>query len=202
MNFLGHCFLCESHQHLVTGNLSGDFYKGRLDKFNDLPRHIIQGVRHHRFIDDFTDHSEWIKEAAHIFQDNGISKVSYIACDILVDHYLAKNWSSYSETRYTDFIRLVYKLVDQDLNHMDPEFRFLFSKMKEYRWMNGYPTSEGIGRTLLQFSNRLTFPNNLKSALEVYLQHETKLEIIFKTFLNDIKTASDSFILENKLNVS
>jgi acyl carrier protein phosphodiesterase len=202
MNFLGHCYLCQDNPSLITGNLGGDFYKGKLEKFNTLPKHILGGLKHHRFIDSYTDQSAAIIKAAHIFQQNGIAKVSYIACDILIDHCLAKNWGLYSPIAYTDFIGRVYRQVDKDLQHMPPEFRFLFSKMKEYRWLFGYPTREGIGLTLSQFSNRLAFPNNLKSALEVYLQHETELENIFKSFLNDIKTASDDFILGNSLNIS
>lgn len=202
MNFLGHSYLCIGNEHLIAGNLAGDSYKGSLDKISHLPKHIQSGIKLHRFIDDFTDQSKQIVEVAHLFQANGIAKVGYIACDILLDHYLAKNWNLFSDIRYNKFIQTIYSKTDMDLVYLEKDFRFLYDKIKEYNWFLEYPTEEGIEQTLWQFSKRLKFQNDLDKCMKVYLANKNTIESLFKTFLSDIKNASTHFILEHQLNLS
>lgn len=201
MNFLGHCYLCQDHFHLITGNLGGDFYKGNLSNFNHLPNHLQQGIKFHRFIDEFTDQSDSIIEVAHIFQKAGIPKVSFIACDILVDHYLSKNWSNYSAIPYDQFIEEIYSEVQGNLHLTEPDFQFLFNKMKEYGWFYEYPTIEGISLILRQFSRRMKFDNHLDSCVNIYLANKKTIDACFETFLKSIKNRSDEFILDEKLNI-
>jgi len=201
MNFLGHSYLCIGNEPLIAGNLAGDSYKGHLDKISHLPKHIQNGVKLHRFIDDFTDQSKHIVEAAHIFQANGIAKVGYIACDILLDHYLSKNWNLFSEIEYEKFIQTIYTETDKNLNHLENDFCFLYDKMKVYNWFLDYPNEKGIATILWQFSKRLRFQNDLDKCMNVFITNKNKFELLFKTFLNEINVVSNHFILENKLNL-
>jgi len=201
MNFLGHSYLCIENEHLIAGNLAGDSYKGSLTKINHLPKHIRDGVKFHRFIDNFTDQSNQIKEVAHIFQANGISKVAFIACDILIDHYLAKNWNQYSVCEYEQFIYKIYSEVDDNIQFLETDFLFLYERMKEYGWFFQYRDENRIEIILLQFSNRLPFENDLGKCMKVFLENIKVIESLFKTFLNDIRIASDQFTLDNKLNI-
>lgn len=188
--------------HLITGNLGGDFYKGNLDNFNHLPKQIQQGLKFHRFIDDFTDKSEQILEVGHILQKSGIAKVSFIACDILLDHYLARNWKKYSAIPYPDFIEAIYAEVTRNIQHTEPDFRFLFNKLQEHGWFYDYPSITGISQVLQQYSHRLKFDNQLGRSSEVYSAHQKTIDHYFETFLTDIKIQSHQFILAEKLNIS
>lgn len=199
MNFLGHCYLCQDNMNLITGNLGGDFYKGNLDKYLELPKHILSGVRLHRFIDDYTDQSKQIKTVAGIFKQEGISKVSFIACDILLDHYLSRNWKQFSETAYAVFVQQIYAEVEKNQAYMTDEFRFLFNKMQQYGWFHEYPTIEGITLILRQFSARLGFENTLTQSVQVYLNNQKTIDSYFESFIIDIKNDSNKFILVNKL---
>jgi acyl carrier protein phosphodiesterase len=187
--------------HLVTGNLGGDFYKGNLSNFTHLPLNIQQGIKLHRFIDDFTDHSEHILQVSHLLQENGIHKVAGIACDILLDHYLSRNWSNYSNLVYENFIQAIYTEVEANLEFMETDFRFLFNKMKEYGWFHAYPGIDGISLILRQFSSRVKFQNKLGESSRVYIYHQKAIDTCFKAFLSDIKHRSGEFILDQKLNL-
>lgn len=202
MNFLGHCYLCQDHMHLITGNLGGDFYKGNLDNFNHLPIQIQQGVKFHRFIDDFTDKSSHIIEVGHLLQKNGVAKVSFIACDILLDHYLAKNWNHYSTIPYDDFIQHIYAEVTKNLEHIGPDFRFLFNKLQEHGWFYDYPTIQGISQVLHQYAHRLKFDNQLSQSSTVYLTNQKTIDSYFETFINEIQIRAKEFILAEHLNIS
>lgn len=202
MNFLGHCFLCQRHPHLIAGNLAGDSYKGQLTNFENLPKHILDGVKLHRFIDDYTDTSESIIAVAHLFQKNSIQKITFIASDILLDHYLAKNWTNYSSQFYAQFIKVIYLNVEKDLNLLSNDFKFLYSKMVEYDWLSIYPQEAGIRKVLHQYSSRVQFDNDLDKCMDIYLANKTEIDSHFKTFLADIIKAAANFILESNMELS
>ncbi len=185
--------------HLITGNLGGDSYKGNLDKFNGLPEHILNGIKLHRFIDNYTDQSVQIKSVAAIFKNEGISKVSFIACDILLDHYLSRNWNQFSKVAYIEFIQLIYAEVEKNQISMSDDFKFLFNKMQQYGWFYEYPTINGIALILKQFSSRLGFENTLTQSIQVYLNNQKTIDSYFESFIIDIKNDSNKFILANKL---
>ena len=202
MNFLGHCFVCQQHTHLMAGNLAGDSFKGQLTNFENLPKHILDGITLHRFIDDYTDSSDSIKAVAHLFQENGIQKISFIACDILLDHYLAQNWSNYTSQLYLQFIQHIYSTVNKELGRLPDDFKFLYSKMIDYNWLEIYPQEDGIRKILRQLSNRMQFDHDLDKCMDIYLQHKTVIDSHFKTFLSTIILATDKFILESNMELS
>ncbi|MEO9531877.1 MAG: ACP phosphodiesterase [Crocinitomicaceae bacterium] len=194
MNFLGHAYLSRNYPHLIAGNFAGDSYKGNLNKFDALPKHILDGVRLHRFIDNFTDSSIHIKRAGRILQDKGITKIAFIATDILVDYFLATNWKQYSDQSYDDFLKFVYDNTDPYLDDIDDEFDFLYIRLKKYGWMNDYQTEQGMRKIFRQFSKRIRFENELQQCFEIYLNESETFENHFKTFLIEIEAASVEFI--------
>ena len=196
MNFLGHAYIARNHPHLIAGNFAGDAYKGNLERFNNIPKHIIQGVKLHRFIDDYTDQSAHILEAGHLLHKAGITRIAYIATDIILDHYLAKNWQQYSNINYKDFINFIYHHTDKELNHLEQRFQFMYSKLKQYGWFYNYPSEKGIQQTLNQLSTRIRFKNDLGKCLNIYLKQQKEFDKHFAAFLVDINTASVEILKE------
>jgi len=197
MNFLGHCFLSRNEKETISGNLAGDFFKGDLSKYKKTPSHIIKGVEIHRYIDSTTDNSPLIKEAAHLLQDNGIKRISFIATDILLDHYLAKKWKKYSSKNLNKFIQRSYALTDKDIEHFPTEFEKMFTQMKKHDWLSRYKYEEGIDLILHKFSTKIPFQNNLHDAFRAYQVNKKKMDKLFKQFLKEIdKSVSKEFKLK------
>ncbi|MCB9222839.1 MAG: ACP phosphodiesterase [Crocinitomicaceae bacterium] len=195
MNFLGHAYIARNHPELIAGNFAGDGYKGNLDQF-DLPKNIIDGIKLHRFIDDFTDHSEQILNAGHIFHDNGIHKIAYIGTDIIMDHFLAREWVRFSTKDYDHFIQAIYLHTDKHLDLLDDRFQSMYKNLKLFGWFFDYPTEHGIRKILTQFSNRIGFENDLVKCLDVYLSHKLTFDKLFASFLVEINEKSVEFIQE------
>ncbi|UKN01839.1 ACP phosphodiesterase [Paracrocinitomix mangrovi] len=193
MNFLGHAYIARNNPELIAGNFAGDAYKGNLEHF-DLPKNIINGVKLHRFIDDYTDHSPYILEAGHIFQSKGIKKITYIATDIIMDHFLAREWNSYSKKDFNIFIDQVYQKTDQYLTDLDPGFIRMYNNLKHYGWFFDYSTEEGIRKILWQFSKRINFENDLPKCMDIYVENKGQFDELFGTFILDIKEQSRQFI--------
>ena len=189
MNFLGHCLLTQNNPEYISGNLAGDHFKGDLSNFNDTPKNIIKGVEIHRFIDSFTDSSEAVRAAAKLFRDHGVKRVSFIASDIILDHFISKNWSQYSTANLTEFIQSIYAETTKDLIYFPEEFNYMFSYMSSYDWLSNYIHLEGIETTLRNFEKRIPFNNNLLDAYQVYVDHTIEIDNYYQSFMQDIITA-------------
>jgi acyl carrier protein phosphodiesterase len=197
MNFLGHCYLTRHNKELIPGNLAGDFFKGDLSKFKKTPKHIIKGVEIHRYIDSNTDNSPFIQEAAHLLQASGIKRISYIATDILLDHYLAKNWIKFSSKNLNKFIQKSYKLTENELINLPEEFTPLLKQMKKKDWLGKYKYEDGIDLILHMFGHKIPFQNNLHESFVAYKTNEKKIKPLFKAFLKEIdKSVTKEFKLK------
>lgn len=196
MNFLGHAYISRDHPHLIPGNFAGDSYKGRIEKFAHLPKDVVDGVRLHRFIDDFTDTSPNIIKVGRIFQDGGVQKVGFIASDILLDHYLSREWSHYSQRAYSDFVHFVYTETDQQLQELHSEFQWMYGLLKKYGWLFDYPTIPGISKILSQFSKRIGFENDLLLTVDIYQNRQNDIDSLFHDFLEEINEAKTEFLVD------
>jgi acyl carrier protein phosphodiesterase len=186
MNFLGHCFLSRNNKQLIPGNLAGDYFKGKLSNFNKTPDHILKGVEIHRYIDFTTDNSPLIQETAHLLQESGLKRISFIASDILLDHYLAKKWKKYSSKNLNKFIQKSYKLTESQIEHLPSDFASMFQVMKKQDWLSRYKYEEGIDLILHKFSARISFENNLHEAFQAYTDNKKPIDKLFKQFLKEI----------------
>ncbi len=194
MNFVGHAYIARNRPQLIAGNFAGDSYKGNLQKFDYLPDHILKGVKLHRYIDNFTDTSPLIKSVGKIFQEQGISKITFIATDLLLDHYLTKNWAEYSSKTFEDFVAIVYAETDENLVHLEEDFCFMYKRLKEQKWLFQYDTEEGIDMILWQFSRRIGFKNDLTKCMRIYHDKKNQIDPIFQSFMKDIVNNSTLFI--------
>ncbi len=194
MNFVGHAYIARNHPLLIPGNFAGDSYKGNLEKFEFLPPHILNGIKLHRFIDDFTDSSPFIKEIGKQFQAAGIRKVAYIGTDIILDHYLTKNWGKYSTIPFANFVQQVYQLTDDNLKYLEEDFCFMYALLKEHKWLFQYHTEEGIDMILWQFSRRIGFKNDLTKCMTVYKANTPEIDGLFEAFMASIVENSKRYI--------
>jgi acyl carrier protein phosphodiesterase len=196
MNFLGHAYIARHHPHLIPGNFAGDSYKGKIENFSELPMDLLNGIRLHRFIDDFTDSSEYIISVARIFQNGGVQKVGFIASDILLDHHLSSQWPNYSKLGYKEFIQKVYTQTDPWTDELHPEFQWMYAKLKEHGWLFDYPSIQGIEKIMRQFSRRIGFENDLLKTVEIYQEKRSEIDELFMLFLDQISQSAEEYILD------
>jgi len=197
MNFVGHAYIARNNPTLIAGNFAGDSYKGNLDKFIFLPSHILNGVKLHRYIDNYTDTSPLIKSVGKIFQNEGVTKVAYIASDIILDHYITKNWSDYSTKSFPEFVDIIYAQTDQNLMYLEEDFCFLYERLKAQKWLFQYDTEEGINRILWQYSRRLGFDNDVLKCMSIYVTEKAKIDALYTDFMASIVENSNKFIQDS-----
>lgn len=182
MNYLAHLFLAEKTAESRLGNLLGDFVKGNLESWQlHYSPEIIKGIKIHRQVDQFTDeHRIYIRSKRRI---SPINKVySGIIIDIFYDHFLAKNWSFFSEENLQDFIKNIYGILKDNQPLLPVKLQQVLPRLMTEDWLNSYQTIEGIYLTLIRLSRRLKRENNLALALHDLVNHYQELEADFLTF--------------------
>ena len=89
MNYLGHVYLSFEDAEILTGNIIGDYVKGRL-ALEKYPKGIKAGILLHRKIDAFTDAHPASRRGMLWFREEyGLYSSAII--DTVLDHFLAND---------------------------------------------------------------------------------------------------------------
>ncbi len=184
MNFLGHLYFSNNDFALMQANLYGDFVKGK--DLSNYPEKIQEGIRLHRRIDNFIDHHPAVIELLHILY-GPLPKVAGIAVDLYFDHLLAKNWNVFHDKEYDLFVNDFYASIDFNNVSYSDQFYLMLTKMKEINWLHYYQFMEGLEKSSYGLSKRISFPNELANAPNVFVQFEKEITEVFHKYMIDAK---------------
>jgi len=152
MNFLAHIYLSFEDDEITLGNFMADSIRG--NKFKHLPDRVQKGILLHREIDTFTDTHAIPKKSSKRLHKN-YSHYSRVIVDIFYDHFLAKNWKSYSDTPLNIFVEDFYDLLEDNYTILPFGVKRMMPYMIADNWIFNYAKMEGIG-TVLNGMNRRT----------------------------------------------
>lgn len=187
MNYLAHIYLAGDSEESLLGNIMGDFVKGSIG--NGFHPEIERGIRTHRRVDVFTDSHEIFKASKKLISP-GRRRFAGVIIDITFDHFLSKNWASYSDTELKPFIRKTYELLKRSEAMLPEKFRLFLPTMIEEDWLGSYNTLEGTGTAIDRISERLSRrfqrENTLKGAIEEVESNYRELEDNFNAFFPEL----------------
>jgi len=153
MNYLAHLYLAEDSDESLLGNLLGDFVKGRLGE--QYSPEIIKGIRTHRKVDLYTDsHPNFLACKKLLTPER--RRFAGIIVDMSFDHFLAKNWSDYSELELHDFTNRVYNVLLDREQTLPQKLRDRLPYMVQDDWLGSYKNIDTIGLALNAISKRLS----------------------------------------------
>lgn len=184
MNYLAHSFLSNGNKELIVGNFIADHLRG--NKFGELPESIIDGIKLHRRIDEFTDSHPLFKESKRIFY-SGFEKHSGILVDIYFDHLLALNFSSHSNSTLADHCEKVYNIYCDNLKLLPPSSQRFLRYVLQNNIYKSYSEEKGIEKVLLHLSHRIKHGILLNESLSIFRSNREKLEKNFSDFFHEAK---------------
>lgn len=193
MNFLAHFYLSFEDEECIIGNFIGDFVRG--NQKNNYPDNIRTGIELHRQIDSFTDQhlqTEIGRKRLHPTQH----KYSGVVLDIFYDHFLAANFSKYSDEPLQQYSHRIYHILQKYYELLPEEVHGFLPFMIERNWLLNYATLDGIDRALKGMSRRVSFANNMHLALNdlqrdyEMLQHE--FDLFFPELISFVKSKNVS----------
>lgn len=183
MNFLAHIYLSGNDDEVKIGNFIGDYVKGKA--FHIYPEKIKQGILLHRFIDSFTDQNTYTLDAKQIFAPK-YRKYAGIVIDIVYDHFLATNWSKYSDVSLRVFIDRFHDLLITNNNMLPAEVQDFVPKLIKNDRIYSYKEIEGIRSVLSTMAIYTSLPDHSDFAIMALKENYEFLKQSFFLFFSDI----------------
>ncbi len=187
MNYLAHLYLSEDAEDSILGSIIADFVKGPL--VDQYPRGILAAINTHRKVDAFTDAHDMVLKGRKLFSSER-RRFAGIIIDVVFDHFLAKNWSSYSKLDLDTFIGNSYSILKRYRRLLPGDLKFAVPRMIEEDWLGSYRYLDAIGVTLDRISKRMerrfNRGNNLHGAIEEVKLNFGELQAHFENFFPEL----------------
>ena len=183
MNFLGHFYLAGDSSDLIIGNFISDHIKGK--QYQSYPEAIAEGIMMHRHIDAYTDtHDSFRKSRKRLWPKYRL--YSGVIVDMFYDHFLARNWLSYSALHLEDFADNIYATIESNWDVLPYESKYMFPFMKNGNWLVRYSETEGIHQSLSGMASRTKYVSKMEEAVHELRQYYDLFHEEFKEFIRDI----------------
>lgn len=195
MNYLAHLFLAGKNDGMILGALLEDCVVGGIDNSVNslLPEDVKKGLRLHRHIDTFTDSDKGIAQVKQLFYTD-FGKYSGVIVDVIFDHFLHKNWETFSDEKFEVFKESIYtSLTTQYLDLQPPRLKRLIDSMTEHDWLKTYIHFWGVERALSSL-NRRVGTLDLTDAMEVVHNNYEFINGVFLDFFSRLKTSCEHFV--------
>lgn len=184
MNFLAHIYLSGDNDLIKIGNFMADGVKG--NNYLEYPAEIQQGIILHRAIDTFTDAHPIFRKSKHRLHEK-YGHYSGVIIDILYDHFLAKNWKSYSSEPLEEYVARFYKSLEDNYEIINSKTRNLMPYMLKNNWLVSYATITGIEMILFQMDYRTKHRVHMQEAIVELNAFYAEFEQEFTLFFSDLK---------------
>ncbi|MNF51011.1 Acyl carrier protein phosphodiesterase [compost metagenome] len=187
MNFLAHIYLSGDNDLVKIGNFMADGIRGK--QYENFPYEIQKGILLHRTIDTFTDAHPIFRQSTKRLHKN-YHHYAGVIVDVFYDHFLAKNWSIYSEEKLEDYVERFYQSLHQNRDLLTSRTQGLMPYMIQHNWLVSYQTVEGINRILTQMDSRTNQQSKMRFATNELLEFYSDFEAEFTPFFEDLQTIS------------
>ncbi len=88
--------------------------------YEHYPIEVQKGILLHRAIDTFTDAHPVFRQSKHRLHEK-YGHYSGVIMDIIYDHFLAKNWATYSNEKLEDYAERFYKSLRDNFDWLTPK---------------------------------------------------------------------------------
>ncbi len=158
--------------------------------FDVFPMNIQKGIILHRAIDTFTDAHPLFRQSTKRLHAN-YHHYSGIIVDIFYDHFLAKNWSSYSDEKLDVFTERFYQSLKDNYDSLTPKTQMMMPYMIDHNWLVSYQTIQGIEIILEKMDARMKRNSNMRFAVAELRTYYSEFEQEFTCFFEELIIHSD-----------
>lgn len=183
MNFLAHIYLSQNNDNIKIGNFIADSIRGK--KYKKYPEEIQRGILLHRNIDTFTDAHPTVRKSTKRLHKN-YGHYSGVIVDILYDHFLAKNWSQYSNVPLSDYVNSFYDLLEDNYDILPENIQRLMPYMIQENWLLRYASIDGIKATLEGMNRRTKNRSKMNLAIVELREFYDEFEAEFTSFFEEL----------------
>ncbi|KAA5825714.1 DUF479 domain-containing protein [Algibacter amylolyticus] len=187
MNYLAHIYLSGDNDLVTIGNFIADGIKGK--QYKTYPKEIQIGILLHRHIDSYTDaHKTFRLSTKRLHEKYG--HYSGVIVDILYDHFLAKNWSKYSNVPLDEYVETFYDSLEANFDVLPVRIQKMMPYMLADNWLLSYASIEGISRVLDGMNRRTKNRASMNEAVVELEAFYTEFEKEFSDFFEEVIASS------------
>ncbi|STY58571.1 acyl carrier protein phosphodiesterase [Mannheimia haemolytica] len=177
MNFLAHSLISleidtKTNQQTLYGNFAGDFYKGLIQNL-DLADDLKGGVILHRLIDNICDRQDSFTTE---LLRNNFGRYKGIVSDIMIDHFLAKNFQALFSKDLNAIQRGIFQQINQYRAIFPENFIPMFNWLESRNALSSYADLDFLEKVFLGMSSRVKKGEILRNAVTEIWQNYTLLE--------------------------
>ena len=196
MNFLAHIYLSGDNEMITIGNFIADSIKGK--QYQNYPNIIQVGILLHRQIDTFTDAHPTVRLSTKRLHSR-YGHYSGVIVDILYDHFLAKNWSSYCEISLNIYVDDFYESLRKHSDLLPSRIEYMMPYMLADNWLLNYAEIEGIQNVLNGMNRRTKNRVGMDRATDELKEFYEEFEQEFTSFFEELRSFSDRKLADLKL---
>lgn len=197
MNYLAHIYLSGNNEEIKIGNFIADFIYG--NQYKKYSKNIQKGILLHRAIDTYTDsHPVFRKSKKRLFP--GFRHYSSVIVDMFYDHFLAKNFETYSNVSLKDFSKSFYTILEKNMDELPKKVNQIYPIMVKYNWLVHYKNIDDLRDILNQMNNKTKFTTQLDDSVDLLKEHYDTFESEFTDFFADIKNEQPQMLKSLDIN--
>lgn len=193
MNFLAHIYLSGEDDFVKIGNFMADSIRG--SQYLDYPNSLQKGILLHRHIDSFTDAHPIYRKSKHRLHEK-YGHYSGVIMDIAYDHFLAKNWSKYSNEKLEDYATDFYQLMQDNYEILTERVKGMLPYMIGRNWLVSYATIAGLEMILFQMDYRTKHRAHMQEAIVEIQDFYTEFESEFFQFFEELMNSCQQKLKE------
>ena len=193
MNFLAHIYLSGEDDFVKIGNFMADSIRG--SQYLDYPNSLQKGILLHRHIDSFTDSHPIYRKSKHRLHEK-YGHYSGVIMDIAYDHFLAKNWSKYSNEKLEDYAADFYKLMQDNYEILTERTKGMLPYMIGRNWLVSYATIARLEMILFQIDYRTKYRAHMQEAIVEIQNFYTEFESEFFQFFEELMNSCQQKLKE------
>ena len=183
MNFLAHIYLAGTNEGLIIGNFIADMVKGKSYLNYDEP--LQKGILMHRQIDSFTDnHPVFRKTKRRILKEQG--PYSGVVVDMLYDHFLAAEWSRFSDEELDAFVCRNYKLMIKNYRKLPERAQYILPFMVRQNWLANYAKLDALTLIFDRMDKRTDYRSGMKTSVKTLQKYYPEIKQDFLAFMPDL----------------
>ena len=193
MNFLFHLYLSGNDPDILTGNLMGDFVKGRIGE--QYPPRLRSGIVLHRRIDSFAQNHPLFRQSKQRI-DPGFGHWRGVLVDMYYDHFLAAEWSRWSGEVFESYLLRARRAVENRNCHLPEDMRGMVPVIFE-TLLPAYGSVTGVGLALERMSRRIRRSNPLAEGAGELQRNQRGLRDDFREFMPQVQNDVSDFLAQN-----
>ena len=121
----------------------------------------------------------------------------FVIVDIFYDHFLAADWSAWSEEPLALYAARTYQLVIDQEAVMPERVKQMLPYMMRDNWLVNYGNIEGIQRALSGMARRASFESKMEESVEDLKNSYSEFRGEFDRFFPELKNWADEWLLKN-----